>query len=42
MTQTQSAPVTQAIPQKPLTTNAHLVAWVEEMAKLTKPDQIVW
>ncbi len=24
------------------TKNAHLLAWVEETAKLTKPDQIVW
>src|SRR6478672_1374856 len=27
---------------KPLTKNEHLVAWVAEMAKLTKPDRIVW
>ena len=27
---------------KPLTKNKHLLEWVEEMAHLTKPDQIVW
>jgi len=27
---------------KPLTKNAKLLAWVDEMAKLTKPDRIVW
>src|SRR5580700_8103783 len=27
---------------KPLTKNQHLLAWVEEMARLTKPDAIVW
>jgi phosphoenolpyruvate carboxykinase (GTP) len=27
---------------KPLTRNQHLTAWVAEMAKLTKPDHIVW
>jgi phosphoenolpyruvate carboxykinase (GTP) len=27
---------------KPLTDNKQLLAWVEECAKLTKPDQIVW
>jgi phosphoenolpyruvate carboxykinase (GTP) len=27
---------------KPLTKNAKLLAWVDEMAKLTKPDNIVW
>ncbi len=26
----------------PPTTNRHLTSWVEEMAKLTKPDRIVW
>ncbi|MDB4977182.1 MAG: Phosphoenolpyruvate carboxykinase, partial [Myxococcaceae bacterium] len=25
-----------------LTKNSHLLAWVDEMAKLTKPDSIVW
>ena len=25
-----------------LTKNTHLLAWVDEMAKLTKPDRIVW
>jgi phosphoenolpyruvate carboxykinase (GTP) len=25
-----------------LTKNSHLLAWVDEMAKLTKPDNIVW
>ncbi len=27
---------------KPLTRNPSLLAWVKEMAQLTKPDQIVW
>jgi phosphoenolpyruvate carboxykinase (GTP) len=27
---------------KPLTENPHLLAWVEEMARLTAPDRIVW
>ena len=27
---------------KPLTKNAHLLKWVDEMARLTKPDRIVW
>jgi phosphoenolpyruvate carboxykinase (GTP) len=27
---------------KPLTNNKTLLAWIEESAKLTKPDQIVW
>ena len=27
---------------KPLTRNAHLTKWVADMAKLTKPDNIVW
>jgi phosphoenolpyruvate carboxykinase (GTP) len=26
----------------PPTKNAHLLAWVKEMAQLTKPDHIVW
>ncbi|MFO0663590.1 MAG: phosphoenolpyruvate carboxykinase (GTP) [Polyangiaceae bacterium] len=29
-------------PTKPLTKNPQVLAWVEEMAKLTKPDNIVW
>jgi phosphoenolpyruvate carboxykinase (GTP) len=29
-------------PNKPLSTNKQLLAWIEECAKLTKPDQIVW
>ncbi len=28
--------------QKPPTTNQNLINWVNEMAKLTKPDRIVW
>jgi phosphoenolpyruvate carboxykinase (GTP) len=28
--------------EKPLTKNAHLLAWVKEMAALTKPDRVVW
>jgi len=31
-----------AVPAESLTKNRHLLAWVEEMAKLTKPDRIVW
>lgn len=27
---------------EPLTQNRHVLAWVAEMAKLTKPDRIVW
>ena len=27
---------------KPLTKNQHLLEWVDEMARLTKPDRIVW
>jgi phosphoenolpyruvate carboxykinase (GTP) len=27
---------------KPLAKNQHLIKWVEEMARLTKPDTIVW
>jgi phosphoenolpyruvate carboxykinase (GTP) len=27
---------------KVMTKNPHLVAWVDEMAKLTKPDHVVW
>ena len=27
---------------KPLTKNEHLIKWVEEIARLTKPDTIVW
>jgi phosphoenolpyruvate carboxykinase (GTP) len=35
--------MTVAIPgNKPLTDNKHLLSWIEECAKLTKPDSIVW
>ena len=27
---------------KPLTKNQHLLDWVDEMARLTKPDRVVW
>ena len=27
---------------KPLTKNQHLLQWVDEMARLTKPERIVW
>ncbi len=27
---------------KTLTKNQHLLKWVEEMARLTKPDSVVW
>src|SRR6202453_2141368 len=27
---------------KPVTKNQHLLQWVDEMARLTKPDRIVW
>ena len=27
---------------KPITKNQHLLQWVDEMARLTKPDRIVW
>jgi phosphoenolpyruvate carboxykinase (GTP) len=40
MTASQSVPADTA--GKPLTKNPHLLSWVEEMAKLTKPDRIVW
>ncbi len=29
-------------PQERSTTNPHVTAWVEEMAKLCKPDRVVW
>ena len=32
----------QASTGTPPTTNRHLLGWVDEMAKLTKPDRIVW
>ncbi len=31
-----------ATPQERLTTNPHLAAWVDEMAKLCKPARVVW
>jgi len=42
MTTPKSSPPTQASLTKPPTTNPTLLAWVAEMAKLTKPDNIVW
>jgi phosphoenolpyruvate carboxykinase (GTP) len=42
MTTPQSTAATQPQDQKPLTKNPHLLKWVDEMAKLTKPDHIVW
>jgi len=27
---------------KPLTQNPHLLQWVDEMARLTRPDRVVW
>src|SRR5581483_3867260 len=41
-----SSPVTQKTitrdPSKPLSTNVHLLNWVEKMANLTKPAAIHW
>jgi len=41
-----SSPVTQKTiernPATPLSTNVHLLNWVEKMANLTKPDAIHW
>src|SRR5579864_1161635 len=31
-----------AQPGRPLTKNQQLLQWVEEMARLTKPDHVVW
>ncbi len=42
MTTPQSAAVTQPQNSRPLTKNPHLLAWVDAMAKLTKPDHVVW
>ncbi len=39
---TPASPVTQASPTKPLSQNPHLLTWVAEMTKLTKPDAVVW
>ena len=40
-----SSPVQKTIernPASPLSTNVHLLNWVEKMANLTKPDAIHW
>src|SRR5580700_4176817 len=42
MTNLHSAAVTHPDNHKPQTKNAHLLAWVDAMAKLAKPDHVVW
>ena len=37
-----NAPVGNSDPVVPLSTNRHLLNWVEKMAQLTKPDAIHW
>lgn len=32
----------QPVASRPLSSNSHLLAWVDEVAKLTTPDRIVW
>ncbi len=34
--------VTETLAGKPLSSNPHLLSWVEECAKLCKPDRVVW
>ena len=36
------ATLTQANPATPLTTNEHLLRWVDKMAELTQPARIHW
>nr|MBP7676648.1 phosphoenolpyruvate carboxykinase [Thermoanaerobaculia bacterium] len=33
---------TETLAGKPLSSNPHLLSWVEECAKLCKPDRVVW
>ncbi len=37
-----SSTVDAAVTGSPLTSNPHLLAWVDECAKLTRPDRVVW
>ena len=36
------ATLTQSNPTRPLTTNEHLLRWVDKMAELTQPQTIHW
>jgi phosphoenolpyruvate carboxykinase (GTP) len=42
MSETNLAVPNDSATGKPVTTNPHLLQWVTEMARLTKPDRIVW